>query len=78
MTGTRSLSISMMTLYIPHEISYMCGTDMAVRVTYECNMHADISGWLGARLEHLQCVCNGDAAALHQTIDIVHGLWPDA
>ena len=34
LTGTRLLSISMMTSYIPHEINYMCGIEMAVNVTY--------------------------------------------
>ena len=39
---------------------------------------AYIPGWLDAGLKYLQCISNGDAAVLHQAIDIPHELWTDA
>ena len=77
LTGTRPLSVFIMTIYIySHEINYMCGIEMAVPATFECHKQADISGWLDMGLQYLQCISNGDAPVWHQAIDIVHGLWP--
>ena len=57
----------MMTLYIPHEINYMCGIEMTVYATY---MHMSvilqglITGWFDAGLRCLQCVSNGSCCGL--------------
>ena len=48
---------------------YIYVTEMAVYVTCECHMRADISGWLDLGLQYLQCINNEDAAVLHQAIN---------
>ena len=41
--------------------------------------YASIYIWrIDMGMQYLKCVSNGDTAVLHQTIDRVHGLWPDA
>ena len=51
----------------------MRGIEMAVCVTYECHnqIQAHSSSWLTAGLQYLQCICNGDAAVLPRTINIM-------
>ena len=68
LTGTRMISISIITLYIHYEISYMCDIEMAVRVPYGCHMQVYISGGFDAGLRYLQCVSDVDAAVLHQAM----------
>ena len=82
LTGSVPLAISMMTLLytLTIDLDHMHGIEVAVCVTYECHnqIQAHSSSWFVAGLWYLQCICNGDAAVLHKTIDRVYGQCPGA